>query len=92
LEVDSKGFDPMDRRILLTIIETYKGGPVGLDTLAATLGEEGDTLEEVYEPFLIQEGFLFRTPKGRMVTEMAYRHFNRKPQDMPQQRLQMKGA
>jgi holliday junction DNA helicase RuvB len=75
LEVDSHGLDEMDKRILLTIIEKYQGGPVGLSTIAVSVGEEAGTLEEVYEPFLIQEGFLKRTPRGREVTDQAYRHF-----------------
>jgi Holliday junction DNA helicase RuvB len=77
LEVDEAGFDRMDRAILLTIIDKFGGGPVGLDTLAAAVGEEPDTIEDVYEPFLIQEGFINRTPKGRQVTALAYRHFGR---------------
>jgi Holliday junction DNA helicase RuvB len=76
LEVDAHGFDELDRRLLLTIIEKYDGGPVGLNTLAATLAEEQDALEEVYEPFLIQIGFLDRTPRGRVATRLAYEHFN----------------
>lgn len=75
LGVDPHGFDDLDRRLLLTIIEKYDGGPVGLNTLAATLAEEQDALEEVYEPFLIQIGFLDRTPRGRVATRMAYEHF-----------------
>jgi holliday junction DNA helicase RuvB len=75
LEVDAHGFDELDRRLLLTIIEKYDGGPVGLGTLAATLAEEEDALEEVYEPFLIQIGFLDRTPRGRCATRQAYEHF-----------------
>lgn len=75
LEVDAHGFDEMDRRLLRTIIEKYDGGPVGLNTLAAALAEEEDALEEVYEPFLIQIGFLDRTPRGRVATRLAYRHF-----------------
>jgi Holliday junction DNA helicase RuvB len=75
LEVDAHGFDEIDRRLLLTIIQKYDGGPVGLGTLAATLAEEEDALEEVYEPFLIQIGFLDRTPRGRMATRLAYEHF-----------------
>ncbi|MBI4777097.1 MAG: Holliday junction branch migration DNA helicase RuvB [Deltaproteobacteria bacterium] len=74
LEVDDRGFDKMDRRILLTIIEKYEGGPLGLDTLAAAIGEEKDTIEDVYEPFLIQMGFLKRTPRGRVATRLAYEH------------------
>jgi Holliday junction DNA helicase RuvB len=75
LEVDAHGFDEIDRRLLLTIIQKYDGGPVGLGTLAATLAEEEDALEEVYEPFLIQIGFLDRTPRGRVATRQAYEHF-----------------
>jgi Holliday junction DNA helicase RuvB len=73
--VDAHGFDDLDRRLLLTIIEKYDGGPVGLNTLAASLAEEEDALEEVYEPFLIQIGFLDRTPRGRVATRLAYEHF-----------------
>jgi holliday junction DNA helicase RuvB len=73
--VDAHGFDDLDRRLLLTIIEKYDGGPVGLNTLAASLAEEQDALEEVYEPFLIQIGFLDRTPRGRVATRLAYEHF-----------------
>jgi Holliday junction DNA helicase RuvB len=75
LEVDAHGFDEIDRKLLLTIIQKYDGGPVGLGTLAATLAEEEDALEEVYEPFLIQIGFLDRTPRGRVATRLAYEHF-----------------
>ena len=74
LEVDAHGFDELDRRLLITIIEKYDGGPVGLNTLAASLAEEEDALEEVYEPFLIQRGFLDRTPRGRVATRLAYEH------------------
>jgi Holliday junction DNA helicase RuvB len=76
LEVDARGFDEMDKRILLTIIEKYGGGPVGINTIAVAVSEESDTIEEVYEPFLIQQGYLKRTPRGREVTDLAYRHFN----------------
>jgi Holliday junction DNA helicase RuvB len=76
LEVDEHGLDEMDKRILLTIIEKFGGGPVGLNTIAVAVGEEGGTIEEVYEPFLIQEGFLSRTPRGREATRLAYKHFN----------------
>ena len=76
LEVDAHGFDELDRRLLRTIIEKYDGGPVGLNTLAAALAEEQDALEEVYEPFLIQIGFLDRTPRGRVATRLAYEHLN----------------
>ena len=78
LEVDKHGFDEIDRRLLLTIIQKYSGGPVGLNTLAAALAEEPDALEEIYEPFLIQIGFLDRTPRGRVATRLAYEHFNLK--------------
>src|SRR5438067_5000820 len=76
LEVDKHGFDEIDRRLMLTIIQKYGGGPVGLNTLAAALAEESDALEEIYEPFLIQIGFLDRTPRGRVATRLAYEHFN----------------
>ena len=75
LEVDEHGLDDMDKRILLTIIEKYHGGPVGLNTLSMAVGEEPGTIEEVYEPYLIQEGFLLRTPRGREVADLAYTHF-----------------
>lgn len=75
LNVDSEGLDEMDNKILRTIIEKFKGGPVGINTIATAIGEEGGTIEEVYEPYLIQEGFLTRTPRGREVTEKAYKHF-----------------
>jgi len=77
LEVDRRGFDRMDRALLLALIDKFGGGPVGLETLAAAIGEEPDTIEDVYEPFLIQEGFLNRTPKGRVATALAYGHFGR---------------
>jgi len=76
LEVDDYGLDEMDKRILLTILEKYSGGPVGVSTIAVAVGEEIGTIEEVYEPFLIQEGFIKRTQRGRVTTELAYRHFN----------------
>jgi Holliday junction DNA helicase RuvB len=79
LEVDEHGLDEMDKRVLTTIIEKFSGGPVGLNTIAVAVGEEGGTLEEVYEPFLIQEGFLVRTPRGREVTKLAYQHLGLKP-------------
>jgi holliday junction DNA helicase RuvB len=75
LEVDQHGFDEIDRRLLLTIIEKYQGGPVGVNTLAAALAEEPDAIEEIYEPFLMQIGFLDRTPRGRVATQLAYEHF-----------------
>ena len=74
LEVDKLGLDALDRRMLRSIIEFYHGGPVGLDTLAATINEEAVTLEDVYEPYLLQMGFLTRTPRGRCVTPKAYEH------------------
>ncbi|HSB93294.1 MAG TPA: Holliday junction branch migration DNA helicase RuvB [Flavitalea sp.] len=79
LNVDEHGLDEMDNRILLTIIEKFKGGPVGISTIATAVGEEPGTLEEVYEPFLIQEGFIKRTPRGREVTGKAYEHLGKKP-------------
>jgi holliday junction DNA helicase RuvB len=79
LNVDSHGLDEMDNRILLTIIEKFKGGPVGLTTIATAVSEEAGTIEEVYEPFLIQEGYLQRTPRGREATEKAYRHLGKIP-------------
>lgn len=85
LEVDARGFDKMDRAILLAIIEKFSGGPVGLDTLAAAVGEERDTIEDVYEPYLIKEGFLARTPKGRVATERAFGHFGRPEASRPSQ-------
>jgi Holliday junction DNA helicase RuvB len=85
LEVDARGFDKMDRAILLAIIEKFSGGPVGLDTLAAAVGEERDTIEDVYEPYLIKEGFLARTPKGRVATERAFGHFGRPEHPRPNQ-------
>lgn len=76
LDVDHRGFDLMDRTILLAVIEKFDGGPVGIDSLAAAIGEEKNTLEDVYEPFLIQEGFLHRTARGRVATKKAYDHFD----------------
>ncbi len=75
MDVDKMGLDHMDRNILVTLIEKFKGGPVGLDTLAAAIGEDAGTIEDVYEPYLIQNGFLNRTPRGRVVTDAAYQHF-----------------
>jgi|SRR3990170_47643 len=75
LEIDERGFDMMDRKLLLTIIEKFNGGPVGVETIAAAISEDKDTIEDVYEPFLIQEGFLSRTPRGRLATPNAYKHF-----------------
>ena len=79
LEVDRYGFDEIDRKLLLIIIEKYQGGPVGVNTLAAALAEEPDAIEEIYEPFLIQIGFLNRTPRGRVATHLAYEHFGITP-------------
>lgn len=75
LDVDKLGLDPIDQKILKTIIEKFSGGPVGVDNLAVSIGEESDTIEEVYEPYLIQLGFIKRTPRGREITEMGYKHF-----------------
>jgi Holliday junction DNA helicase RuvB len=77
LHVDAHGLDEMDNKILGTIIDKYKGGPVGISTLATAVSESAETIEEVYEPFLIQEGFIMRTPRGREVTEKAYRHLGK---------------
>jgi Holliday junction DNA helicase RuvB len=77
LNVDQHGLDDMDNRILSTIIDKFKGGPVGLNTIATAVGEEPGTIEEVYEPFLIQEGYIMRTPRGREATEFAYKHLGR---------------
>jgi Holliday junction DNA helicase RuvB len=87
LEVDGAGLDAMDRRLLRVVIEHYKGGPVGIDTLAAVLSEPRDTLEDVYEPFLLQQGFLARTARGRVVTDKAYEHLEIAPPVRDQQRL-----
>ncbi|MDO6709454.1 Holliday junction branch migration DNA helicase RuvB [Aliiglaciecola sp. 2_MG-2023] len=83
LDVDKEGFDYMDRKLLLTIIDKFMGGPVGLDNLAAAIGEEKETIEDVIEPFLIQQGFLQRTPRGRIVSQRAFLHFGKdyKPQN-----------
>ena len=78
LDVDVHGFDMMDRKLLLTMIEKFDGGPVGVDNLAAAIGEERDTIEDVLEPYLIQQGFMMRTPRGRVATPLAYRHFGLK--------------
>lgn len=81
LNVDSEGFDYMDRKLLLAIIDKFTGGPVGLDNLAAAIGEERETIEDVIEPYLIQQGFIQRTPRGRMATNHAYRHFDLSRED-----------
>ena len=75
LHVDHHGFDVMDRKLLLAVIERFAGGPVGLDSIAAAIGEEKGTIEDVIEPFLIQQGFLMRTARGRIATPLAYEHF-----------------
>jgi Holliday junction DNA helicase RuvB len=77
LNVDTHGLDEMDNKILVTIMDKFNGGPVGLNTLATAVGEDSGTIEEVYEPFLIQEGFLTRTPRGRQLTELTYKHLGK---------------
>ena len=77
LNVDAHGLDEMDNKILSTIIDKFKGGPVGITTIATAVGESSETIEEVYEPFLIQQGFIMRTPRGREVTEAAYKHLGK---------------
>ena len=77
-EVDHKGFDHMDRKMLLTLIDKFDGGPVGIDSLSSAIGEERTTIEDIYEPYLVQEGYIQRTARGRMATKMAYEHFGRK--------------
>lgn len=79
LKVDPNGFDQMDQRLLRAVIERFDGGPVGVDNLAAAIGEERGTIEDVLEPYLIQQGFLMRTPRGRMATRASYLHFGLKP-------------
>ncbi|MDE5915253.1 MAG: Holliday junction branch migration DNA helicase RuvB, partial [Duncaniella sp.] len=79
LNIDRYGLDEMDHKLLLTMINKFEGGPVGLSTIATAIGEEQDTIEEVYEPFLIMEGFMRRTPRGREVTSLAYTHLNINP-------------
>mgnify|MGYP000297239920 CR=1 FL=1 len=75
LDVDKLGLDNIDREILMTMIEKFSGGPVGLDTIAAAIGEDASTIEDVYEPYLIQNGLIKRTPRGRTVTDLCYKHF-----------------
>lgn len=87
LEVDDRGLDKMDRQLLLTIIDKFSGGPVGLETLAASINEQKETIEDVYEPFLLQSGYLNRTPRGRTATALAYRHLHRQPLAEGQPRL-----
>ena len=77
LNVDENGLDEMDNRILATLIDKFKGGPTGISNIATSVGEEAGTIEEVYEPFLIQEGYIVRTPRGREATEKAYKHLGR---------------
>ena len=77
MQVDRLGLDHIDHKLLIGIIEHFRGGPVGLETIAATIGEEAQTIEDVYEPYLLQIGFLQRTPRGRLVTELVYRHLGR---------------
>ena len=81
LNIDQYGLDEIDNKILVTIIDKFKGGPVGVSTIATAIGEDTGTLEEVYEPFLIMEGFIKRTPRGRMVTDLAYEHLGRNRYD-----------
>ena len=76
LNVDQQGFDHMDRRLLLAVLEKFEGGPVGIDNIAAAIGEERGTIEDVLEPYLIQQGYLMRTPRGRMATRLAWDHFS----------------
>ena len=87
LNVDESGFDHLDRRLLLTLLEKFDGGPVGVDSLAAALSEERGTIEDVLEPYLIQQGYLMRTSRGRMATRMAYEHFGLKSPARIQQQM-----
>jgi len=87
LQVDKHGLDEMDNKILTAIIDKYKGGPVGINTLATVVGEESGTIEEVYEPFLVQQGYMVRTSRGRMVTDLAYQHLNRVKNNPGQQEI-----
>lgn len=87
LDVDELGLDEMDKRILEVIIHKFKGGPVGINTIAVAVGEEEDTIEEIYEPFLITEGLLARTPRGRVATDSAYQHLEIKRESKPQNEL-----
>ena len=84
LKVDQQGLDHMDRRLIITMIEKFDGGPVGVESLSAAIGEERGTIEDVIEPYLIQQGFMMRTPRGRIVTANAYTHFGFDPQQNPQ--------
>jgi Holliday junction DNA helicase RuvB len=83
LDVDPQGFDMMDRKLLEAIIHKFNGGPVGVDNLAAAIGEERDTIEDVIEPFLIQQGFLQRTPRGRIATPLTYHHLGIRAPSLP---------
>jgi Holliday junction DNA helicase RuvB len=87
MEIDKKGLDKMDKSILLTIMDKFDGGPVGIETISISLHEEKDTIEDVYEPFLIQIGYLNRTARGRIATRLAYEHFGRKPARSAQEEL-----
>lgn len=89
LHVDHRGLDSMDKRILLTIMEKFDGGPVGIDTLASAIGEEAQTLEDVYEPFLLQQGFIHRTPRGRIASRLSYQHFGLQFRDERQGELEI---
>ena len=82
LDIDARGLDSMDRNVLRTIIEKFDGGPVGVETIAASLSEERDTIEDVYEPYLLQQGFLQRTPRGRVATARAFEYFGHKPKKL----------
>jgi Holliday junction DNA helicase RuvB len=86
MEVDNKGLDKMDHKLLLAMIEKYSGGPVGIESLAASISEEKDTIEDVLEPYLIQTGFIQRTPRGRVATSLAYKHFNKLPPSQKNQK------
>jgi Holliday junction DNA helicase RuvB len=87
LDVDHLGLDEMDKRILLIMIDKFNGGPVGISTIAVAIGEQGETVEEIYEPYLIQEGLIKRTPRGRIATELAYKHFGKVQSKVSQQKL-----
>jgi Holliday junction DNA helicase RuvB len=89
LDVDGRGLDEMDKKILLTVLDKFSGGPVGISSLAVAVGEDVGTLEEVYEPFLVQQGLIQRTPRGRIATRQAFEHFKRRPCDPRQARLDL---
>jgi holliday junction DNA helicase RuvB len=91
LDIDSAGFDEMDRRLLRIIIEDYDGGPVGVETIAAAMSEPRDTVEDVYEPYLLQQGYLGRTPRGRIATRRAYEHLGIEPQERPEKKTKESG-